>query len=165
MWRWVWKDSWKIKRRGGGYFYHQFNELRWIKIKIKRGTATPEVDRRGAAPTYRLTLRARYQTAPGQAFGHCALCVHGLHRLLKMSARRSFQNQSHTELCHHLWQGEQDTHTVGTHRAWQSYHQCSLIYEINGSQCEDFWSANNICLIVGSHIDIWVEGTIDFTYF
>lgn len=67
-----------------------------------RGTATPEVDRRGAAPTYRLTLRVRYQAAPGQALGHCALCLLGLHRPRKMSARRSFQNQSHTELCHHL---------------------------------------------------------------
>lgn len=32
-----------------------------------------------------------------------------------MSARRSLQNQSHTELCHHLWQGEQDTYCRDTH--------------------------------------------------
>lgn len=103
--------------RGGikRVFNHQFTCSKWNIWN--RGTATAEVDKHGAAPTYRLTLWVRCQAAPGHAFEHCALCVQGFYRLLKMSARRSLQNQSHTELCHHLWQGEQDTHTVGTHIA------------------------------------------------
>lgn len=87
--------------------------------KINRGTATAEVDRHGAAPTYRLTLRVRCQAAPGQAFGHCASPVYtGCSKCQRGVPLKTNHTLSSATTCDR----ESKTHTVGTHTAWQSYH-------------------------------------------
>lgn len=100
----------------GGVFTHQCNEFPTESDKINKGTATVEVDRHGAAPTYRLTLRVRCLAAPGQAFGLCALCVPGLHRL-RQSQRGAPFKTTHTLSSATTCDRESKTHTVGTHTA------------------------------------------------
>lgn len=123
--RWIWERGrgWGVGGWGGGtegVFNHQFNDsfkLKWIKIN--RGTATAEVDRHGAAPTYRLTLRVRCQAAPGQAFGHCASPVYtGCSKCQRGAPLKTNHTLSSATTCDR----ESKTHTVGTHTAWQSYH-------------------------------------------
>lgn len=87
------------------------------------GTATAEVRQTRSSTYVQLDPCRSCARLPGQPFRAVrTVRPPRLHRLLKMSARRSVQNQSHTELYHHLRQGEQDTHTVGTHKAQQNYY-------------------------------------------
>lgn len=58
--------------------------------KINRG------GRQTQSSTYvQIDLAGQVPGAPGQAFGHCELCVHGLHRLLKCQRGAPFKT-NHT---------------------------------------------------------------------
>lgn len=76
--------------------------------KINRG------GRQTQSSTYvQIDLAGQVPGAPGQAFGHCELCVHGLHRLLKCQRGAPFKT-NHTLSSATTCDRKSKTQTVGT---------------------------------------------------